>query len=226
MIPPASDPSIVRALVFAGGDFNGGPAVQAALEAARGALVVAADSGARLALACGLTPHLVVGDLDSLRADEVADLRARGVEIDQHPAHKDETDLELALIAACARGATWLRLIGAVGDRLDQTLANIALLTLPDLIGRETRLVSGRQTLWLLRPGVHALRGDPGDTISLIAFVPGVTGITTEGLEYPLTHEALAFGPARGVSNVMLRREASVRFEAGLVIAVHTPGRA
>ncbi len=226
MIPPANDTPSTRALVFAGGDLNDGPAVQAALDAASGALIVAADSGARHALACGLTPDLVVGDLDSLAADEVADLRERGVSIDQHPAHKDETDLELALIAACARGAAWLRVIGAVGDRLDQTLANIALLTLPDLDGRDARLVSGRQTLWLLRPGLHPLYGEPGDTISLIAFVPGVTGITTDGLEYPLKDEPLAFGPARGVSNVMLGREASVRFDTGLVIAVHTPGRA
>lgn len=226
MIPPSNTIPSARALVFAGGDLNDGPAVQAALSAAPGALIVAADSGARHALACGLMPDLVVGDLDSLAADEVADLRARGVTIDQHPAHKDETDLELALIAACARGATWLRILGAVGDRMDQTLANIALLTLSDLDGRDARIVSGRQTLWLLHPGLHPVHGEPGDTISLIAFVPGVTGITTDGLEYPLRDEVLAFGPARGVSNVMLGREASVRFDTGLVIAVHTPGRA
>lgn len=215
-----------HALVFAGGDLNDGPAVQTALRAASGATIIAADSGARLTAACGLVPDLVVGDLDSLEPGEVEGLRARGVAINPYPARKDEIDLELALLAAVRRGATWLRVIGALGDRIDHTLANVALLALPALDGVDARLVSGRQTLWLLRPGRHALHGAPGDTLSLLAFVPGVEGITTEGLEYPLRDEPLAFGPARGVSNVLLAPEAWVSFRAGLLIAVHTVGRA
>jgi len=148
------------------------------------------------------------------------------VAINPYPARKDEIDLELALLAAVRHGAAWLRVIGAVGDRIDQTLANIALLALPALEGIDARVVSGRQTLWLLRPGRHTVHGAPGDTLSLLPFVPGVEGITTEGLEYPLRDEPLAFGPARGVSNVLTVPEACVSFKAGLLVAVHTVGRA
>jgi thiamine pyrophosphokinase len=216
----------LRALIFANGDLNDGPAVQAALRTVPDALIIAADGGAQLAAACGLVPDVVVGDMDSLTSTELEDLRARGVLIQRYPANKDETDLELALLAAVARQATWIRVIGALGDRIDQTLANIYLLTLRNLAGRDVRLVAGRQTLWLIGPGKHTLTGAPGDTISLLPLLPGVTGVTTERLQYPLQNATLSFGPSRGVSNVMLADEACISLMAGTLIVIHSPGRA
>jgi thiamine pyrophosphokinase len=225
--PPQTETGTVRrALVFANGDLNDGPAVQAALRFAPDALIIAADGGSRLALACGLVPDVVVGDMDSLLTDELDALQARGALIERSLAEKDETDLELALLAAVARQATWIRVIGGVGDRLDQTLANLYLLTLRELTGRDTRLVNGRQTLWLIGPGAHPLHGAAGDTISLIPLAGDAVGVRTEGLAYPLRDETLSFGPARGVSNVMQVAEASVTLAAGALIVVHTPGRA
>jgi thiamine pyrophosphokinase len=218
--------TVTRALVFANGDLNDGPAVQAALRHVPDAFIIAADGGARHAAACGLLPDVVVGDMDSLAADKLRDLRSRGVLIQRYPPNKDETDLELALLAAVARQTTWIRVIGAVGDRLDQTFANIYLLMLRELVGRDVRLVAGRQAVWLIDAGEHTLSGAPGDTISLLPLMPGVSGMTTEGLQYPLDNEPLSFGPARGVSNVMQADEARVTLAAGMVVVVHTIGRA
>ena len=221
-----SSDEAVRALVFANGDLNDGPAVQAALRAAPDALIVAADGGARLAYACGMTPRLVVGDMDSLSAEELHTLQTAGAKLERHPPHKDESDLELALLATVRAGARWVRVIGAVGDRLDQTLANIALLAMDALTGCDVRLVAGRQTLWLIGAGEHTLHGQAGDTISLLPLGGDVHGITTAGLEYPLRNETLRFGPARGVSNVMTGERAQVRVRTGTLVVVHTPGRA
>ncbi len=222
----ADESNTRRALVFANGELNPGPAVTQALSFAPQAMVVAADGGARLARACGVTPQLVVGDMDSLSAAELDNLRAAGSEIVRFPPAKDETDLELALIAAVERGATWLRVLGALGDRIDQTLANIELLALPALAGRDARLVSGSQTLWRIDPGDHALDGDPGDTISLIPLGGDAIGVRTTRLVYPLQDETLYVGPARGVSNVIAESGARVTLAAGTLIVVHTPGRA
>jgi thiamine pyrophosphokinase len=49
--------------------------------------------------------------------------------------------------------------------------------------------------------------------------------VRSEGLAYPLQDEDLLFGPARGVSNVLIGSRADVRLEEGLLLAVHTPGR-
>ena len=110
--------------------------------------------------------------------------------------------------------------------RIDQTLANITLLMLPDLDGRDVRLVAGRQTLWLAGPGEHMLDGAPGDTISLIPLDGDAENVRTAGLEYPLKGETLRFGPARGVSNVIRRAPARVSFDAGRLVLIHTVGRA
>lgn len=222
----AHSPTDTRALVFANGDLNDGPAVQAALAAAPDGLVIAADGGARLALDCGRVPDVLVGDLDSLSDDEVQDLRVLGATIRRFSAHKDETDLELALLEAVDQQAAWIRVIGAVGGRVDHMLANLYLLLLPGLAGRDVRLVSGAQSLWLVAPGTHTLHGAAGDTVSLLPLVPGVEGVTTGGLAYPLRDEPLLFGPARGVSNVMQESTARVTLRAGQLLVVHTSGPA
>ncbi len=214
-----------RALLFANGDLNDGPAVHAALAHAPDARIVAVDGGARLALACGLDPQIVIGDMDSLSDRELDDLRARGAQIERYPPAKDETDLELALIHTAQTGADWMRIIGAVGDRFDQTLANLYLLALDVLAGRDVRLVSGRQAIWVLHPGAHTLHGTAGETLSLIPLAGDAHNVRTEGLDYPLRGESLKFGPARGVSNVFTGESARVTFDAGLLVVVHTsPG--
>jgi thiamine pyrophosphokinase len=219
-------PRLQRALVFANGDLNPGPAVRSALRHSPEALIIAADGGAHMAETLGVQPDVIVGDMDSLSEKDLERLAARGSTVERSSTHKDETDLELALLAAARRGATWIRVIGAMGDRLDQTLANLYLLLLPELAERDARLVAGRQTLWLIGPGTHTVNGKPGDTISLLPLGGDAVGVRTEALVYPLCDETLVVGPARGVSNVMQAGVARVTLRAGTLMVIHTPGRA
>ncbi|MBI5958634.1 MAG: thiamine diphosphokinase [Chloroflexi bacterium] len=219
-------PPIQRALVFSNGDLHDGPAVQSALAHAAESLTIAADGGARLALACGIVPQYVVGDMDSLSPAELDDLRERGAAIERFPAEKNETDLELALLAAIRQGADWVRIIGAAGGRLDQMIANLLLLAMSELAGRDVRAVDDHQTIWLIDPGDHGLDGAPGDTISLLPLGGDAFDVRTTGMLYPLCGETLFFGPARGVSNVIKTLPARVSFSAGRLLVVHTPGRA
>ena len=57
------------------------------------------------------------------------------MEVRRFKAEKDETDLELALLAAVDMGADEIKVIAALGGRLDHTLANLSLLALPQLEG-------------------------------------------------------------------------------------------
>src|SRR5690606_26406959 len=104
---------------------------------AEGALTIAADGGVRVARDYGVPLQAVIGDMDSVEAHELDTLGASGVEILRYPPEKNETDLELALMLAAERGADWIRVLGAMGGRLDQTLANIYLLALPALRDRD-----------------------------------------------------------------------------------------
>jgi thiamine pyrophosphokinase len=216
---------MVYALIFANGDLIDGPALHAALDHPAPSLIIAADGGIRHVYAHGLRPDLVVGDMDSAPHDLLARAEHDGALIVRHPIDKDETDLELALLAAAARDCDPIRVLGALGNRLDQTLGNVSLLALPDLHGHDARLIDGRQSAWMVQPGAHAIAGELGDTLSLIPLAGAVTGICTEGLRYPLRGETLHFGPARGMSNVLIAPQATISFAEGLLLVVHTIGR-
>jgi len=184
-------------------------------------LIIAADGGTRHALAAGLVPHVVIGDLDSLSPDEQAFVEAAGVRLIRFSSHKDETDLELALYHAVRAGATQVLVLAALGGRLDQTVANLLLLALPELKELDVRLVEGSQTAFFIHGGREALiEGQPGDIVSLIPLGGDALGVTAVGLEWPLCEDPLRFGPARGVSNVLIAGRARVRVREGLLLCV------
>jgi thiamine pyrophosphokinase len=184
--------------------------------------LVCADGGARAALAYGLVPRRVIGDFDSLSDDDLRRLEQAGSELQRHPVHKDETDLELALLYAASIGSGEIVVLGALGGRFDQTIANVMLLAMPALAGRSVMIAAGDELTLLIHPGAPCeLRGRAGDVVSLIPFGGDAHGIVTEGLEYPLRDESLYVGPARGVSNVMLGERASVALKQGRLLCVH-----
>jgi thiamine pyrophosphokinase len=187
-------------------------------------LVICANGGAQHALALGLAPDVVVGDLDSLDGDLRARLEDEGCQVLVHPPRKDETDLELALRYAIDHGVDEILILGALGGRIDQALANILLLALPELEGIKTHIVAGDQEMFLIR-GQAFIEGQVGDTVSLLPIAGDVTGITAEGLEYPLQHGTLKFGPTLGISNVLTAPVAWVQVEQGLLLCVHISSR-
>ncbi len=212
------------ALVFANGSANDGAAVRRALAAVSSSLVVAADGGARVARHYGLTPDIVIGDMDSLSNEESSALHSAGVKFRRFPAEKDQTDLELALRWAVDQGLKDIQIIGGLGGRFDQTMGNVQLLALPELAEARVRLISGNESIWLAKPGNTIIQGEAGDTLSLIPFTAVVHDITTKNLHYPLKGEDLVLGPARGMSNVMETAQAEVTFREGILLIVHTIG--
>ncbi len=195
------------------------------LKAAQDAdLVIAADGGAGHCLRLGIAPALVIGDLDSLSELDKQKVEMQGAEFSIHPADKDETDLELAILAAAERGASEITVVGATGDRLDMTIANLLLLTLPALAEIPVRVLHADQIAWLMTPPGGTLLGQVGDTISLIPVGGAASGINTHGLAFPMDGERLEVGPARGVSNRISEPEPSLEFEHGKLLVVLTPG--
>ena len=184
--------------------------------------ILAADGGLHNAHRLGLTPAVVIGDLDSVEPGELAPFEAAGVSVVRHPARKDETDLELALAYAVRHGAEEILVLGALGDRWDQTLANALLLASPVLAHTRTWLVDGPQQVTLLRgPQSFSLQGAPGDTLSLLPLAGDAHGVSTDGLEYPLKDETLRFAATRGVSNTLLGPAATVHLAEGLLWVVY-----
>ena len=204
------------AIVFAGG-VRPPPEVLVGLEAAD--VVIAADSGLDHAFALGHRVDVVVGDLDSVSPDALARGRAAGVRIEQHPADKDATDLELALAAAVARGVQRVVVVGGGGGRVDHFLANALALTSSELAAVDVEARLGDADVVVIRAAA-VLHGEPGSVVSLLAVGGPARGVETTGLRFPLRHEDLHPGSTRGVSNELLGTDADVSLTGGVLLAV------
>jgi thiamine pyrophosphokinase len=214
-----------RAWIFANGEQLNLEVVRVLLQP--GDYRVAADGGLRHLHRLGIQPDLVVGDLDSLEPGDIVQLKNNGVRIEQHPVHKDETDLELAVQAVLHEGYTTIFVANALGGRLDMSLANILMLSLPELAGIDITLEDGAEEVFLIHPTRSAgdagrrIVGRAGDRISLLPLGGPARGIFTSGLFYPLHGETLYPDRARGVSNQMIADQAFVSLEEGQLVCIH-----
>lgn len=208
-----------RAVIFANGSLPSISRVRALLR--EDDFLIAADGGARHILRLDLTPALVVGDLDSINRPDLSATQESGGEVKQYPVDKDETDLELAVREAVARGYRQILVIAALGGRLDHTLANLYLMRDPVLSGCEIRLDDGRVEVFWIRMKAR-VNGKKGDLVSLLPLLGAAEGIVTYGLKYPLRGETLLPEKTRGISNEMLGESAEVALSKGSLLLIHT----
>lgn len=205
-----------RALVLAAGRVVATPALRAV--AGQCEQVIAADGGLRHARALGVTPDLLVGDLDSVDAASLA--RWPGVARETHPVDKDELDLELALGAARARGARSVLVAGALGDRLDQSLAAVAIAERWHRDGLDVVLDSGDARVTPLRPG--ETRHEPllpATPFSLVA-TAAATRVSVDGARWTLADAPLEPGSGLGISNRSVEGGPRVTLHAGGCLVV------
>jgi thiamine pyrophosphokinase len=212
----------VDVVIVAGAAVNADP--DAALLATAD-LLIAVDGGAEALGRVGVTPDLLVGDMDSITGATREALQAQGVEVVVLRTAKDETDTEAALRLAVERGATAVTVFGALGGpRLDHLAGNLLLLSSPWLAGVGVRMVDDRHEVFLAKRDV-VFAGQPGDIVSLLPLSPRVEEVRTSGLSYPLYGEPLLQSATRGVSNAMTAPEARVTHGDGTLLVIHYRGR-
>jgi thiamine pyrophosphokinase len=182
--------------------------------------ILCADGGTRHALALGAKPDLIIGDMDSAEKAQLQQLQETGVAIELFPHDKNETDLELAINRALELHPDQILIVAALGGRLDQTLANITLLSGTRLSDFDIRLDDGVEEIFLCRDQVEIL-GSGGDLVSLIPWQGAVTAVQTTHLKWPLRKETLYPDKTRGISNEMTGDSAAVSIESGLLLIVH-----
>ncbi len=209
---------IRRALVVAASPEGPTPSELAAL-AEQHDDVVAVDGGAAALLRAGVTPDVVVGDMDSLSRADRDLLVAREVPFDIHPCDKDETDLELALKWCRRRGVGSVTLTHVWGGGTDHALAALgSMLRAADL----TPMALCATEVMTLCTGRHrpVLRGfTPGDTISVLPLSETAV-VTLVGMRWPLNDHRLGRLSSRGVSNIVTATDAEVRVADGEVLVV------
>ena len=213
----------MKALILVNGELYKPDVLRSRIHAETFDLVLGADAGARYAHTLNVTVDAIVGDLDSLSAVEQHGIG--NTKFVSYPAEKDETDLELALLYAEEQGADQIVIVGAIGGRMDMTIANMLLITHASFSSCRIEVWHGEQTGWVIKPPGEDISGHPGDIVSLIPIGGDASGITTKGLKYSLKDEDLTFSSARGISNLLEKPSAHIKLSEGLLLAVHTPGR-
>lgn len=186
-------------------------------EARNAELIIAADGGAEHAVKAGLPPDIVIGDMDSISPITFQQLRHTAT-WESYPREKDYTDAELAIQYALKQNVSKLYIAGFLGRRLDHMLANMAYLaTLPV----EIVLLEGSQRVFFIHKR-SIISGKKDDELSLIPLNEDCQNVTTEGLAYPLHGETLPYGTTRGVSNVLVGKEAVVTVKKGILVCIHS----
>jgi thiamine pyrophosphokinase len=212
------NPKYQKLVLFANGELPKPKALAKKLGDAD--FLIAVDGGLNHMIPLNLEPDLIIGDLDSIDDATLQAYREKKTEIRKFPTDKDQNDLELAIQAAIVMNPKTIWIVAALGNRIDQTLANIFLLTRDDLRGIDTHLVDGKRDVFLVRERAM-LSGEPGQLVSLLPINGPAEGITTTGLQYPLNNETLYPDQTRGISNRLTGTEATITIERGSLLCIH-----
>jgi thiamine pyrophosphokinase len=180
-------------------------------------ILVAADAGADLALRHGVTPHAIIGDLDSVSADALAS----GADIYKFE-DESTTDCDKLLVWVGGQGHRTITLIGVEGDRLDHVLSTLSSCARSPL---RIQLVLRDGVGLILKPGEHKLTGVPGQRISILPI--GVAGsFSAEGVRWPVHEADFSLDRSLSVSNEFSSPQATLRFVSGALLAViESPNR-
>ena len=182
--------------------------------------IIAVDRGLIRVRELGLKPRVIIGDMDSLPAEELD--RYPDTEVIRHNSEKNETDTELALIWCVQKGVyDEIVVCNSLDGRFDHSAAIIQNLIWLHLQNIPSRVESLDQTLFFLKQDT-LIKGKPGDLLSLISYSEYSRFIDSIGLKYPLDKLMIAQHQSRGISNELLHKSARIRLEEGLVLAVFT----
>lgn len=188
------------------------------------AVVLAADGGLDHALAAGLHPAGLIGDLDSVSAAGLAWAREHAT-VSQHDPAKDATDTELALDMAADLNPVRVTLLAGGGDRLDHTLAAIGAVARPTMTSvPHLDAWWGRQRFEVLHgPARTTLAPAIGSTLSLVAVGGPCDGVTSTGVRWPLDEFTLAPLAGHGVSNEVTAEAVTVSVSSGVLLVFSDP---
>ncbi len=175
--------------------------------------ILSADGGTDYCFKAGLIPDIVIGDLDSISKSSLEIIGEKNIPVEKFPVKKDKTDSELAIDYLIDKGIRHITLIGAIGNRLDHTLANIFLLTKMKDMGVKGQIVDRNNTIYLVDDEMVLPKTD-----SFVSIIPAdLSGIviSLKGFEYELDKVKVKFGTTHGISNRIVESEGFIKVHEG-----------
>ena len=196
-------------LIISGGEFSPFP------PPAEGEYVIACDRGYDYARRCGITPDLVVSDFDSSHTT-VED----GVAVRRLPTVKDDTDTMNAIRFALEQGFRDLRLVCALGGRLDHLIANLQSAVFAAVRGARVQIHAADTEIYTLRNDRLRLPRREGYSLSVFAAEDRCRGFSVSGTKYELEDAELTGDFPLGVSNEWASEAAEISVREGTLLIV------
>ena len=178
--------------------------------------VIAVDGGYAHLQSVGCTPDIALGDFDSLG------YVPKGLKVEQHPTHKDKSDLELAFDYVSEHGFSKVVAYGARGGRLDHTMANLQICARFAEKGMDVELVDLDSVVSILvGPGTLKLPARKTGVVSVFSAVDLSHGVSERGLVYPLDNASLPNRTTLGLSNEFIGEAVTISVERGTLFVFH-----
>ena len=175
--------------------------------------IIAADGGVAHTSALGLTPHVILGDFDSLG------YTPEGANV--FPVEKDDTDAILAARKGLELGYREFIFYGSLdGKRLDHTIANFQSLQFLADRGATGYLVGNDYIVTVIRQETLEFSAESDGILSLFCLGPDAEGVTLENLHYPLRDGRLTSGFPLGVSNHFTGKPARITVKKGSLLVL------
>ena len=204
-----------RAFIYAAGDFSYEDiSLYYRIKLNDDDMIICADGGYNLATEVGVTPDVVIGDMDS-----VSGTIPESVKTYRYPCKKDKTDLHICVDFALQNGCDEIILLGALGSRLSHSLGAIMILEYIHNNGA-TGVIFTYNTKIMLVSDTAIIKKDNYDCLSIIPLTCVAEGVTSTGLKYPLNDHDLIRQDNLGISNEFENDVATISVKKGLLVVI------
>lgn len=180
-------------------------------------LCIAADGGLDYLLKIGVCPDMVLGDMDSIEEAKALEQ----FQVKKLPTEKDDTDMLAAIKEGLALGYDSFELYGALGGRLDHTIANIQVLLYLLNRGAKGTIIGDTISLKLIKNDrifFQAKDYEKGRMISVFAYGGDAHGVSEEGLKYTLDDVTVRQEFPIGISNEFMGTDAAIEVKNGTLL--------
>ncbi len=189
-------------------------------ELTKNTIIIAADSGANILWKYKITPHYLIGDLDSIDYKALNFWINKNVNVVRYPTDKNFTDAELALKKAAALKIKKITFFGCLGGkRVDHLLGALGLLDKCTKLNIEASLKDDNQTVTLLNKST-TIHNKIGSLFSLQAYGGTVKPLSITGAKYTLKNHSLKTGDSLTLSNEFCGKKVKITFKTGKLLLI------
>lgn len=211
----------MRTLIVTGGNINT-EFLKVTLAENKFKTIIAVDKGLEALNKICVKPNYIIGDFDSVNKAILNQYENKNIEITYLKPEKDFTDTHMAIKLAIEKGTEHIIIIGAVGTRIDHTLANIHVLNEALKNNIHTEIINENNRIMLINKQVKLTKNANYKYVSIIPLTTQIKGVTLKGFKYNIENATINLGESIGVSNEQIDQEALIEIKEGIAILIYS----